>query len=98
MKVTNKASFAVVALGWHETLGRGLPVTILPGETGEVSGPYVGPLDDGECYLAFTGEITCHEGKDCPEGMHISPTEPLHTSQDACGNSGVSIYHHEHLP
>lgn len=93
MKVTNNTSYPVIAFG-SETmtgLGYGDDVTIQPGDTVEVSGPYIGEMDGGDCYIHLAGEITCHEGPDDDNGYQVIQGNPLCLS---ASRRGVTVRHH----
>ena len=64
MRIKNETSFPLIAFGWHEERGFGPEVTIAPGEAKNIFGPYLGDMDDGHCWLAIPGAVTCHEAAD----------------------------------
>ena len=92
MKIINKTSFEVIAFGWHNKKGYGDDVPILPGQSVEVNGPYLGEMDGGKCYIALDGEIICHEGPDCDVGLHIAKNKLIALKN---GDNGVTIRHCE---
>lgn len=91
MDITNKTSFPVIAFGWHIERGYGNDVTIEPGETKLVSGPYVGDMEDEPCFIHIAGEITCHEDPDNDSGFHVSADNQLNLSAD---KTGFCVRHH----
>lgn len=95
MKVTNKASFDIIAFGVHVPKGYGDDVTIPPGETAEISGPYVGEMGDGSCYIHLDGEVTCQEEPDDDNGLQIGRGNPICLQG---GNRGVTIRHYADEP
>lgn len=96
MKVTNKASFEVIAFGWHKLKGRGEDVRISPGATGEVNGPHIFEMDDRKHEVALTGEITIHEPPDDGQGFQLVQGETLSVGGMV---RGVTIRHHlDELP
>lgn len=92
MKVTNYASFPIVAFGWHVQHGISMDVTIKPGVTGEVSGPYLGEMGGGDCFIHFEGELRCHEGEDSDSEFHIGQGKPISFGHK--GESGITVRHH----
>ena len=92
MNIVNKTSFPVIALCWHKQYGYGYEVTIDPGQSKEVSGPYIGEMGEGSCRLAMPGEITCHEDEDGESGFYVSDGNQLSLGN---GESGITIRHHE---
>ncbi|MDP2091296.1 MAG: hypothetical protein Q8K30_06900 [Candidatus Gracilibacteria bacterium] len=92
MQVKNNASFTVIALTWHITYGYGQEVSIEPGETSVVLGPYIGEMGGCDCTLHFS-DVTyeCHEGLDAANVFHISAG-----NQCIIGNeqSGLTIRHY----
>lgn len=93
MQVHNKASFAVIAFGWHREHGIGEDVHIPTGATGEINGPYLGEMDSGACHIALMGKITVHEEPDGGGGFHIELGH--HVFLEEQGESrGVSVRHH----
>ena len=95
MKVLNKTSFSLIAFGWHEDIGYGDDVTILPGETGEVNGPYLGEMGGGDCHVALVGELVCQEAPDDKTGLQVLKDQPLSLGG---GNRGITIRHHLNVP
>lgn len=91
MKVTNNTSYPVIAFGTETRLGYGEDVTVQPGESADVSGPYVGEMGGGDCYIHLAGEITCHEGPDDDSGFQVIRGTPLCLS---AGGRGVTVRHH----
>lgn len=93
MKVTNNTSYPVIVFGTETRLGSyGEDVTVQPGESADVSGPYVGEMGGGGCYIHLAGEITCHEGPDDDSGFQVIRGTPLCLS--AGGGRGVTVRHH----
>lgn len=91
MKVTNKTSYPVIAFGTETKLGYGEDVTIPPSESADVSGPYVGEMGGGDCYIHLAGEITCHDGPDDDNGFQVVQGTPLCLLADG---RGVTVRHH----
>jgi hypothetical protein len=89
MKVTNKASFEVIAFGWHKLKGRGTDVHIRPGETAEVNGPLIHEMGDRIHEVPLTGRITCHEAPDDEQGFQLVQGETLSVGGMV---RGVTIY------
>lgn len=90
MQVTNKTSYPLVAFGWHLQRGYGEDVTINPGETKEVLGPYLGEMD-GPCHVLVPGEISCQEGPDDGNGFQVTLGSQLNLKSDSVG---VTVRHH----
>ena len=91
MKVANNCSYDLIAFGWDTRLGYGDDVTILTGQSVDVSGPFIGEMGGGNCHLVLEGEIVCHEGEDDENGMHVSRGNPLPLQS---GTSGITVRHH----
>ena len=77
MKVTNNASFPVIAFGIVIKIGYGDDVMIPPGKSADISGPYVGKMGGGSCHIHMEGELTCHENPDDDNGFQIAKGEPI---------------------
>jgi hypothetical protein len=88
MKVTNNASFPVKAFGVHTKHGYGTDTYIKPGESAEISGPYLGEMGGGSCRIAIPGEIICHEGPDGEGTFQIAQKSPIHLQT---GEVGVKV-------
>ena len=91
MKVTNNTSYPVIAFGTETRLGYGEDVIIQPGECADVSGPYVGEMGGGDCYIHLAGEIICHEGCDDGSDFQVIKGTPLCL---LAGGRGVTVRHH----
>jgi hypothetical protein len=91
MQVTNDASFPVIAFCFHSDVGYGNDVTIEPGESAEVQGPYIGQMDGGDCHVIVEGSITCHEKPDDENGFQVLPDQQLHLAN---GVKGVTVRHY----
>jgi hypothetical protein len=91
MKVTNKASFEVIAFGWHKLKGRGVDVRISPGETAEVNGPRIVETGDRIHEVSLTGSIICHAEPDDERGFELLPGKILSVGGMV---RGVTIRHH----
>ncbi|QQR78432.1 MAG: hypothetical protein IPJ68_05135 [Candidatus Moraniibacteriota bacterium] len=91
MKVINKTSYPIIAFGYHVEQGYAEDVTIQPGESADVSGPYVGEMGGGDCYIHLEGAITCHEGPDDDHGFQVVRGTQLCLSADG---RGVTVRHH----
>lgn len=92
MKVTNKATFDVLAFGWHNARGPGDDVRIPAGTSAEVNGPYLGEMGGGSCTLLLAGEVTCQETPDDDNGVQVLPGKPLFLGAD---DRGITIRHHQ---
>lgn len=95
MKITNDTSYPIIAFGSVRRYGYGEDVSIQPGESANVSGPYVGEMGDGDCHLHVAGEIICHEGSD--DGNCFQVIQGAPTNIDADGR-GVTVRHHLDAP
>ena len=95
MKVTNNTSFTLIAFGWFQSKGYGDDVSISPGQTADVNGPYLGEMGGGHCHIALPGGITCHEGPDSEDRFHVSQGEPLNLAD---GDRGVTVRHQADQP
>ncbi|MDP2655219.1 MAG: hypothetical protein Q8P17_01525 [bacterium] len=95
MKVINSTSFALIAFGWYQPKGYGDDVSISPGQSAEVNGPYIGDMGDGHCYVALAGEVTCHESADDEHAFHVGKSEPLSLAD---GDKGFTIRHYTDQP
>lgn len=91
MKVSNTASYPLIAFGWHVQRGYGNDVTINPGETKEVLGPYLGEMDGGSCHVLVPGEISCQEDPDDDRGFQVGLGNQLNLKSD---NVGITVRHH----
>lgn len=91
MKVINSTSYPVIAFGMETSRGYSEDITIQPGESADVSGPYVGEMGGGDCYIHLAGEITCHEGPDDDSGFQVVQGTPLFL---LAGGRGVTVRHH----
>ncbi len=91
MQVTNRTTEAIIAFVWHKQRGYGEDVIIKPGETKKVSGPYLGEMDGGKCYVIFDGEIICHSGPDDDTGYQVIPGKLLNLNSM---DRGVTVRHH----
>jgi hypothetical protein len=92
MKVTNNTSFPVIAFGYEIERGYGEDVMIPAGETKEVSGPYIGDMGGGRCYVAIPDELVCQEEPDNDVGLQIGKGVPIYLLD---GNLGITIRHKE---
>lgn len=95
MEVTNIAPYALIAFGFHTEFGYGFDVEIPPGKTVEVSGPFVGVMGGGECYVELLGRITCQEAPDNGEGFQVALGKPLSLLR---GNRGITVRHYGDIP
>ena len=95
MKVTNNASYALIAFGFHVLRGYGEDVKISPGQTADVNGPYVGEMGGGSCHVALVGEIVCHEAPDNAEGFQVAPGNPLSLAD---GDRGITVRYCDDAP
>lgn len=98
MKITNCTKSAIIAFGIHSQYGYGDDVKIEIGETKDVSGPYIGEMGEGECYIALFGDIVCHDGHDDETGFQVVKDNPLCLQLDDHGVRGVTVRHHEDDP
>lgn len=95
MKVTNNTSFVVIAFGWREPTGYADDVSIAPGATEDVNGPYVGEMNGHPCFVALEGELTCQETPDDDNGIQILPGMHIYLG---AGDRGITIRHHSDSP
>ena len=95
MKITNKASYAIIAFGVATQHGYGEDVRIEPGQTANVSGPYIGEMDGGKCFIHIEGEITCQETPDDDIGFQVVRGGPLCLQS---GDRGITARHHADAP
>lgn len=95
MKVTNRTAHAIIAFGLHIQRGYGKDVRIEPGETKDVSGPYLGVMDGGECHIHLEGDIVCHSGPDDDTCFQVLKGKPLCLQSE---DLGVTVRHHEDEP
>lgn len=91
MQVTNRASFPVIAFGFHSQHGMGNDVLIDANETKVVTGPFIGHMDGGDCHIAVLGKLVCQETPDNVEGFQILQGRPLSIG---AGQVGVTVRHH----
>jgi len=91
MKVTNRAQYPLIAFGVDTRRGYGRDVTILPDETREVSGPYLGEMDGDSCHIHIPGNIACHEAPDDENAFQVLEGMPLCLRAD---HLGVTVRHH----
>ena len=92
MKVHNSTSYPIIAFVWHIRRGYGEDVTINPGETAEVIGPYLGKMGGGSCRIAFPGEISCQEGPDDASGYQVGVGNQLNLKSDS--DVGITVRHY----
>ena len=92
MKVINETSFPIIAFGIDTEIGYGNDVTIQPGESKDVSGPYLGEMGGGSCHICIEGEVICQENPDDENGFRIAKGAPICLQAD---RKGVTIRHHE---
>jgi hypothetical protein len=98
MDVTNATEHTLIAVCFDTTRGCGDDVTIFPGETVPVKGPYLGAMGGGACYVHVPGTIVCHEGPDTDEAFQVGPGNPLTLlSDDAEKSRGVVVCFPEDL-
>jgi hypothetical protein len=90
MKIINNCSYGIIAFGWDTRFGYGDDVEIPAGQSAEVSGPCIGEMDGGACYLFLEGEVVCHEGEDNNDGMHVSEGKLLVLKS---GTKGITVRH-----
>ena len=95
MKVTNNASFDVIAFGTLNAKGYGNDVRIPAGQTAEVNGPYLGEMGGGSCHAALIGEIVCQETPDDNYGLQVLHGAPLRLGT---GDRGITIRHYSDMP
>lgn len=92
MKVYNSCTFPIKAFGFHVECGYGVDVLISARESLDVSGPYLGEMGGGDCYVVITGEITCHESPDDDNGFQVLRGHPLSLQS---GDVGITVRHYE---
>lgn len=97
MKIINNASFAVIAFGWHNKKGYGDDVTIEPGSSAEVNGPYIGEMDNVSCFVCIPGKIICQETPDSGDGYEVR-IELGFPVTVASRDKGITIRHHSEPP
>ena len=91
MRVTNSTSFKIIAFCFDSGIGYGEDVTIKPGESAEVQGPYLGKMGGGGCHVIVEGSIICHEEPDDENSFQLLFGQPLHL---AIGKKGVTVRHY----
>lgn len=91
MKVINNTTFPVIVFSTETRLGYSEDVTIQSGKSRDVSGPYVGEMGSGDCYIHLAGEVTCHEGPDDNKGFQVVRGAPLSL---LVGDRGVVVRHY----
>lgn len=91
MKIFNKTSQDLIAFGWHTEHGYGNDVKIVPGQSADISGPYLGGMGGGSCYITIEGEIACQEEPDDDNGFQVIAGGQLNLQ---AGNKGVTVRHH----
>lgn len=96
MNIKNDCGFPVIAFGYHTDRGYGNDVEIPAGDARSVSGPYLGEMGNGDCYVYIPGEIVVHEGQDDESGYQIVAGEPLFFGGG--GKLGIVVRHHDDEP
>jgi len=97
MKITNKTSFPLTAVGWHIfTENRGKAISIPSGKTGDVSGPLLGKMGGGICSIVIWGEITCHEEPDNEVGFQVIEETPLTLGGDGHDRGVIVMHRNDH--
>ncbi len=96
MKVHNNTPDPIIAFGVHEQYGYGDEVTIPPGGSVDLSGPSLGQMGGGACFVHLEGEITCQTGEDDEHGFQVLPGAPLCLCVALC--KGVMIRHYQDEP
>lgn len=91
MKVTNQASFPIIAFCFDENVGYGADTLIQPGQSEDVLGPYLGEMGGGSCRVHVPGEIICSEEPDSGNSFQVNQNNQLHL---ATGDKGVTVRHH----
>lgn len=91
MQVTNSAAFPVIAFTWHTQVGYGEDVLIQPGQSVDISGPFVGELEGRDCFIAAFGSIICHEEADEENRFFIASDCQINLQS---GNIGVTVRHY----
>ena len=94
MKITNNASFPIIAFGWQKITGYADDVLIAQGETRDVNGPYIGEMGGGSCYIHLTGELVCQETPDDDKGMCIGIGAPISIGFESTDDRGLTVRHH----
>ena len=92
MRVTNRTHFKVIAFGYHVEHGYGEDVEILPHQTKQVNGPYLGEMDGGDCYVVIRGKLICHTEPDDGERFQIKAGKPIRLLMK---KHGINVRHHE---
>ncbi len=96
MRVINNTDHPIIAFGVHTKLGYGEDVIIEPGQAAEVQGPFLGEMDNGECYVHIEGELICHSHPDDDEGFQVLKGVPLSLQSDNV--LAITVRHHEDAP
>jgi len=93
MKVLNGTRAPLICFGLETRLGYGEDVVLAPGESAEVSGPYVGEMGGGSCFIYLKGEIFCQETPDDDKNgrFQVIQGTPLHLEADG---RGITVRHH----
>ncbi|MFZ2253305.1 MAG: hypothetical protein WAW13_04020 [Minisyncoccia bacterium] len=95
MKVRNRAPYRLIAFGFHTQFGYGDDVEIPPGKTVEVSGPYVGVMGGGSCYVELLGRISCQQFPNNAEGFQVVLGKPFSLS---FADRGITVRHYDDMP
>ena len=88
MKIVNNTSYVLSAIGWHTKRGHGEYVEIESGESANISGPCLGEMDSGKCYIHLHDEVVYQETPDDNNGFQVLKEKPLNMESD---NNGVTI-------
>ncbi|XLQ20159.1 MAG: hypothetical protein ACKUBY_00060 [Candidatus Moraniibacteriota bacterium] len=91
MKVTNNATFSIIAFCYDTAIGYGNDVEIQSNKSEEVEGPYLGEMGSGSCRVHIDGSITCHEAPDDEKSFEIQRGAQLCLRS---GDKGIIVRHH----
>lgn len=98
MKVTNTTGFHIIAFAWHSKYGYGDDVVIPSEMTVDVSGPYIGEMGGGDCFMHIPGEIICHESCDDDEGFQVGLGTELVLQNGEFGLTARHADEHRKIP
>jgi len=90
VNITNNTSYPLIAFCWHIQKGYGDDVEIQPNQSADVSGPYIGEMGGGNCYIVVPGKIVCQETPDDEIGFHVSTGNLLVLRS---GDIGTTVRH-----
>lgn len=95
MNIMNSTSYPLIAFCWHTEKGYGDDVTIQPNQSANVSGPYVGEMGGGKCYVNVLGRIVCTENpEDEDEDAGVFQVSKGNILAIQSFKKGVTVRHH----